>query len=98
MLKLWSFWFQLFLPFYRAGDSCPKCVFAIFVQSFGLEPPGIFVRPETPALGSGDSGRHNFWSGARLCIGLGVFLTLGRRLGAGDSGPQAGDSGVSAQQ
>jgi hypothetical protein len=89
MLKLWSFWSQLFLPFSRAGDSGPKCVFVIFVQSFGPEPLGTFARPVTPALGSGDSGRRDFWSGACLYIGLGVFLAHGRRLGARDSSPQS---------
>jgi hypothetical protein len=72
----------------RAGDSGPKCVLAVFVRSFGQEPPGTFARPETPALESGDSGRRDFWSGARLCIGPGVFLAHGQRLGAEDSGPQ----------
>jgi hypothetical protein len=82
--------------FSRAGDSslggpetpAQKCVFVIFVRSFGPEPPGTFPRPETPALGSGDSGRRNFWSGARLCNGFGDFVTHARRLGAGDSIPQ----------
>jgi hypothetical protein len=64
MLKLWSFRFQVFQPFSRAGDSGPKCVFAIFIWSFSPEPPGTFARPETPTLGSGDSSRHDFWSGA----------------------------------
>jgi hypothetical protein len=48
----------------RAGDSSPKCVFAIFVQSFGPEPPGTFARPENPTLVSGDSGRCEFLGGA----------------------------------
>jgi hypothetical protein len=69
----------------RAGDCGPKCVFAVFVRSFGPEPPGTFARPETPTLGSGDSSRRDFWSGARLCNGFGDFVTRGRRLGAGDS-------------
>jgi hypothetical protein len=50
--------------FSRAGDSSPKCVFAVFVWSFGLEPPGTFARLATPALGSGDSGCHEFLGGA----------------------------------
>jgi hypothetical protein len=72
----------------RGGDSDPKCFFAIFIWSFGPKPLGTFSRPETLALGSKDSGRRDFWSGTRLCSGIGVFLAHGRRLGSGVSAHQ----------
>jgi hypothetical protein len=74
--------------FSRAGDSGPKCIFAIFVWSFGPKPLGTFAKMETLALGSRNSGRRDVWNGAHLCNGFRDFVTHGRRLGPKDSGPQ----------
>jgi hypothetical protein len=59
----------------------PKICFFRFRPEFWPRTSGYLCQ-------AGDSGRHIFWSGARLCIGLRVFLTLGQRLGVGDSGLQ----------
>jgi hypothetical protein len=75
----------------RARDSGPICVFVVFIWSFGPKPPGTFARPETPALGFGDSSHHDFLGGA--CPSNGSRSLL-------DAWPEtwARDSRVSAQQ
>jgi hypothetical protein len=78
MLKLWPFWFQLFLPF--PGLEVPaQNLFRHFRPEFWLGTSGYLCQ-------AGDSSHHDFLGGAHLWNGSGVFLTHGRRLGAGDFG------------
>jgi hypothetical protein len=72
----------------RAGDSGPKCAFAIFVRSFGPKSLGTFARSETPALGSRDSGYHKFLGGAHPSNGSQSLFVAWPETWARDTSPQ----------